>query len=100
MTHFQGEQIDMCVAVSRDLTCQYLSSKNIKLLQQGIQQAIQLQQAIVRQVTTIIEKKDIVQSGPFRYCLLSESPELKYFVHPLALSKLAHFLLDTLIVST
>jgi cell division control protein 45 len=77
-----------------------LDSKNVKLLQQGIQHAIELQQAIVRQVTTIIEKKDIVQSGPFRYCLLNESPELKYFVHPLALSKLAHFLLDTLIVRT
>ena len=39
-----------------------------------------------------------MQAGPVRYVLLNDSPDLKHFMHPLALNKLAHFLVDTLIV--
>jgi cell division control protein 45 len=68
------------------------------LIDEGIDEAIDLQCAIVRQVTAIIQRRDIVPVGKFRAGFVrSDSPDFKYFTHPLSLSKLAHFLVDTLI---
>lgn len=44
--------------------------------------------------------QEIVQAGPLRYVILNDTPDLRHFIHPLSLSKLAHFLVDTLIVWT
>lgn len=67
------------------------------ILDEGIDEAIDLQCAIVRQVTSIIQRKDILQLGRYRVAFIKDTPDLKYFTHPLSLSKLAHFLVDTLI---
>ena len=67
------------------------------ILEEGIDEAIDLQCAIVRQATSLIQRKDILQLGRYRVAFIKDTPDLKYFTHPLALSKLAHFLVDTLI---
>lgn len=67
------------------------------IIDEGIDEAIDLQCAIVRQVTSLIQRKDIVPMGKYRAAFVRDSPDIKYFTHPLALSKLAHFLVDTLI---
>lgn len=67
------------------------------VLEEGIDEAIDLQCAIVRQATSLIQRKDILQLGRYRVAFIKDTPDLKYFTHPLALSKLAHFLVDTLI---
>lgn len=75
---------------------QSLSHTN-NILDEGIDEAIDLQCAIVRQVTQIIQRKDILQLGRYRVAFIRDTPDIKYFTHPLSLSKLAHFLVDTLI---
>ena len=40
-------------------------------------------QATVREATVMLEKKAIVNQGPFRYAFLSESADAKYFSRPL-----------------
>eukprot|EP00808_Paulinella_micropora_P021793 g56480.t1 len=71
-----------------------LSSKNIKLFTRGIEMAIETQKAIVRQASAIIQKKTVQSSGPFRYVVLEDSPDQKFFSHTLSLSKLALFMVD------
>ena len=68
------------------------------LFQQGVERAKFLQMEIVNQAKEIILKKEISQSGAVRYCILSDTTHLNSFLHPLSLSSLAHFLVDTLIV--
>eukprot|EP01133_Synstelium_polycarpum_P012498 gene12498-14670_t len=74
-----------------------MSSKNVDLLMEGLKQSITLQKEITRQVTSMIEKRVVTVSGPFRYAFLTESAELKYFVHPMALTKLGLFAMDTFV---
>ncbi|KNC50812.1 cell division control protein 45 [Thecamonas trahens ATCC 50062] len=73
-----------------------LHLRNEAKLKLGLDHAIDVQRAIVRQGTSLIESRAIVPSGPFRYAFITDSPDLPYFVHPLALTKLANFLVDTL----
>ncbi|KAM9955226.1 hypothetical protein ACTFIW_000726 [Dictyostelium discoideum] len=74
-----------------------ISNKNIDLLKIGLKQSIQLQKEITRQVTSMIEKRSVILSGPFRYAFITESSDLKYFIHPLALTKLGLFMMDAFI---
>ncbi|KAK5576630.1 hypothetical protein RB653_007774 [Dictyostelium firmibasis] len=74
-----------------------ISNKNIDLLRTGLKQSIQLQKEITRQVTSMIEKRSVILSGPFRYAFITESSDLKYFIHPLALTKLGLFMMDAFI---
>ncbi|EGC39154.1 hypothetical protein DICPUDRAFT_27471 [Dictyostelium purpureum] len=74
-----------------------ISSKNIDLLKIGLKQSIELQKEITRQVAAMIEKRSVILSGPFRYAFITESSELKYFIHPLALTKLGLFMMDAFI---
>jgi hypothetical protein len=104
---------------------------NVPLLRAGIEEAIHLQITLVQRVIALLNKKEIVQAGPFRYVLLSPSitttssslllsssttttptganfplvsllsmshSHHSYFVHPLTLARLGHFLVDTLLV--
>jgi len=73
-----------------------LSGDEWDLVELGISNAIQLQQAIVRQGAWLIEHRVIVHTGPFRYAFLAQTTDAHWFAHPLALVKLALFLLDTL----
>jgi len=73
---------------------------NFDLLLKGFNEAVLVQKAIVRQAVTLIQKKQIVQlNGPFRYAIMNDSSDVKYFAHPITLSKLAQFLVDTIIES-
>ena len=69
---------------------------NVTQLLQGIQTAIEQQQDIVRQASAMLAGKSFLMAGPFRYATLHESTLLPRFVHPMALSRLAHFLMDAL----
>jgi hypothetical protein len=53
-----------------------------------------VQQAIVREGSVMLERKSIVSQGAFRYAFLTHSSDAKYFARPLALSRLARFLVD------
>lgn len=64
------------------------------LQQRGIELAINLQRAIVRQAADVVEKRCITHCGPIRYTMLHQTPDLNYFIHPLALRKLALFLVE------
>jgi cell division control protein 45 len=76
-----------------------LSSRNVELLHKGLALAVEHHQAIVRQGVSMMERKAIVQVGPFRYCIVPETPDLHFFTHPLALSRLALFLVETRVLS-
>jgi cell division control protein 45 len=64
------------------------------LLERGIRCAKRVQQAIVREGSVMLERKSIVSQGAFRYAFLTHSSDAKYFARPLALSRLARFLVD------
>lgn len=74
-----------------------LVKEDVDLLEKGLHGAISLQKAIVRQGVAMINKKNIVSSGPFRYAVIDDSPDLPLFTHPLALSKLAMFVSEALL---
>lgn len=102
--HAQGTETEMDVDSEEDFlkanfwnAYRSLSSQST-ILEEGIDEAIDLQCAIVRQVSSLIQRKDILQTSRYRVAFIkSDSTDLKYFTHPLSLSKLAHFLVDTLI---
>ncbi|GAM22092.1 hypothetical protein SAMD00019534_052670, partial [Acytostelium subglobosum LB1] len=71
-----------------------LSNRNLDLLVEGLKQAIYLQKEITRQLFSVIEKKIVVMSGPFRYALLPEGSDTRLFVHPMALTKLGLYIMD------
>ena len=66
----------------------------------GITLAQELQEAIISQAGSIIEKNHVVQSGSFLYAILTEDncPKLMSFTNPNILTRLAHLLVDILIV--
>jgi cell division control protein 45 len=61
-------------------------------LAEGINKAIQKQQALLKQSITTFEKQLIVRSGPFRYATVNESDPL--FVHPLSVHRLGVFIME------
>ncbi len=66
------------------------------LVTQGLGVAVGLQQAVVREGVDMLLKKIIVRFGPFRYAVLHDSANLDVFSHPLVLTRLALFLLESL----
>jgi cell division control protein 45 len=66
------------------------------LVAQGLGVAVGLQQAVVREGVDMLLKKIIVRYGPFRYAVLHDSANLDVFSHPLILTRLALFLLESL----
>ena len=58
---------------------------------------MRLQKAVVRQGGTILEKRSFTNAGPFRYSYLEALSEgdLRMFTQPLALTKLAHFVIKS-----
>jgi len=67
---------------------------HFEVMMDGIALAIKMQRDIVVQAAGMISSHAVVLTGPLRYAILSESALLPRFVHPLALSKLAHFVMD------
>ena len=69
-------------------------SHNISLTKEGIELSIELQKDIVRCGYSLIAKKTISSSGQFRFCIWRTPGSYTRFFHPLALTKLALFLID------
>jgi len=66
------------------------------LLVKGISVAKDLQQAIIRVGTSIIERKEVKVAEYFRYVMLENDylADVKLFQYPLALQKLGMFIMD------
>ena len=64
------------------------------LLRTGVDAAINLQKAIVREASTLSQTNAIVIARTFHYAFLAETADLVYFARPLALRKLALLLIE------
>jgi len=73
-----------------------LGDSHYEIIKQGIELAIEMQTAIVNQGTTLIEKKSILPAQELRYAIMYNDnlQEVKFFQYPLALQKLALFVMD------
>ena len=73
-----------------------LGQNNIHLLKRGIALAKEMQQSIVRVGNGLLDKREIKFTQYFRYCLIENSflKETQLFQYPLALIKLAHFVME------
>ena len=80
----------------RAYSCLAPGSSHVTDLLAGVQLAIEQQRDIVEQAAGMLAGRAVVMAGPFRYALLHESTLLPRFVHPIALARLAHFLMDAL----
>lgn len=72
------------------------SGGRCRLYRRGIDMAMQLQQAVFQMATSIIERKQVRNSGPFRYTILQNlTPrESACFVQPRVLARLARFVVS------
>ncbi|XVE78115.1 hypothetical protein DITRI_Ditri13aG0118000 [Diplodiscus trichospermus] len=74
-----------------------LSVTNLDKLKAGMQQAIKIQRAILRQGSAAITKSGCIRSGRrFRWVKLEDSVDAKLLGHPQALTKFCYFLMDAL----
>ncbi|XP_077240127.1 uncharacterized protein LOC143881026 [Tasmannia lanceolata] len=74
-----------------------LSLSNLDKLRIGMQNAIQVQRAILRQGSSAIMKSGFIRSGrKFRWLKLEDAVDTKLLGHPQALTKFCHFLMDAL----
>ncbi|CAK9184265.1 unnamed protein product [Ilex paraguariensis] len=74
-----------------------LSLSKLEKLEIGMQQAIKVQRAILRQGSAAITKKGSIRSGSkFRWVKLDDSADTKLLGYPQALTKFGYFLLDAL----
>ncbi|CAM9438816.1 unnamed protein product [Ascophyllum nodosum] len=72
-----------------------LAGKNLKILQQGLSLSMSLQRAVVQQAVTMVEKRSLTLFKHFRYAFIrSNETDERLFTQPLALRKLASFLID------
>ncbi|KAK7395439.1 hypothetical protein VNO78_15997 [Psophocarpus tetragonolobus] len=74
-----------------------LSLNNIEHLRTGMQQAIKIQRAILRQGSAAIIKNGGIRSGrSFRWLKLEDSNDAKLLGYPQALTKFCYFIMDAL----
>ena len=74
-----------------------LSLGNLDKLKAGMQNAIKIQRAILRQGSTAITKTGCIRSGrKFRWLKLEDSVDTKLLGYPQALTKFCYFLMDAL----
>ncbi|KAI8020987.1 hypothetical protein LOK49_LG03G03067 [Camellia lanceoleosa] len=74
-----------------------LSLSKFEKLETGMQHAIKIQRAILRQGSSAITKKGSIRSGSkFRWVKLEDSVDTKLLGYPQALTKFGHFLMDAL----
>jgi cell division control protein 45 len=74
----------------------FLALKSSKIVRPVINLAIKFQQTLVASGTQIIDKRAIQSSRTFRYATISSDiTDGKYFHNPIALEKLALFIMDT-----
>ncbi|KAG8477858.1 hypothetical protein CXB51_027437 [Gossypium anomalum] len=74
-----------------------LSLSNPDKLKAGMEQAIKIQRAILRQGSAAITKSGCIRSGrKFRWVKVEDSVDTKLLGHPQALTKFCYFLMDAL----
>lgn len=74
-----------------------LSLNNLDQLRLGMQNAIKVQRAILRQGSTAITKRGSIRSGrKFRWVKLEDSADTKLLGYPQALTKFCYFVMDAL----
>ncbi|THG12371.1 hypothetical protein TEA_001033 [Camellia sinensis var. sinensis] len=74
-----------------------LSLSKFEKLETGMQHAIKIQRAILRQGSSATTKKGSIRSGSkFRWVKLEDSIDTKLLGYPQALTKFGHFLMDAL----
>ncbi|TYJ09617.1 hypothetical protein E1A91_A11G152400v1 [Gossypium mustelinum] len=74
-----------------------LSLSNLDKLKAGMEQAIKIQRAILRQGSAAITKSGCIRSGrKFRWVKVEDSVDTKLLGHPQALTKFCYFLMDAL----
>ncbi|GAB2289807.1 hypothetical protein Dimus_024110 [Dionaea muscipula] len=74
-----------------------LSLRNLDKLRTGMQSAIKVQRAILRQGSTAITKRGSIRSGrKFRWVKLEDSVDTKLLGYPQALTKFCYFVMDAL----
>lgn len=79
------------------LALEALSLSNIDKSKNGMQCAIRIQRAILRQGSAAITKSGAIRSGrKFRWVKLEDSADAKLLGHPQTLTKFCHFLMDAL----
>ncbi|CAB1099702.1 unnamed protein product [Ectocarpus sp. CCAP 1310/34] len=72
-----------------------LSGKSSTLLKQGLSLSMSLQRAVVQQAVTMMEKRSLTLFKHFRYAFIrSSETDERLFTQPMALRKLAAFLID------
>ena len=77
------------------LVYNFLSLKSTKLMSNAIENAINLQKAVVSVSTSVVDRKLISPSNSFRYAIIGDiSDQMKYFYNPLSLEKFALFVLN------
>jgi cell division control protein 45 len=72
------------------------TEKQFDLILRGIELAKEMQQAIVRVGTSLIERKEIKMSRYFRYVMIENDflADVKLFQFPLSLQKLGLFIME------
>ncbi|KAK7256092.1 hypothetical protein RIF29_29526 [Crotalaria pallida] len=86
-----------CESNDFDVAYDALSLSNLDKLKAGMQDAIKIQRAILRQGSTVITKYGCIRSGrKFRWVKLEDSADTKLLGHPQALTKFCYFLMDAL----
>ncbi|XP_020187916.1 cell division control protein 45 homolog [Aegilops tauschii subsp. strangulata] len=74
-----------------------LSPSNVDQLQKGMQSAIEIQRAILRQGSSAITKSGFIRSAKkFRWVKLDDPVDTSKLCHPQALTKFCFFLMDAL----
>lgn len=69
-----------------------LGSKNVKLLEDGLDLAIFVQKLTAEIGGDVIERRKFVPSGPFRYVFLRDETRKEFLTQPILLRRLALFL--------
>ncbi|CAL0302787.1 unnamed protein product [Lupinus luteus] len=80
-----------------DVAYDALSLSKLDKLKAGMQHAIKIQRAILRQGSTVITKNGCIRSGrKFRWVKLEDSANTKFLGYPQALTKFCYFVMDAL----
>lgn len=77
----------------------YDALDDVDSLERALKLAMHLQRAIVRTGITLLEKRAIKTLRSFRFGLINEGPDLKIFMHPLALTKMSLWIAEAINVS-
>lgn len=90
------ENLDNCLHDNFWIAYDALDPKAIDLLGKGIHLAKDLQQAIIRVGTSLIDRKEIKLASYFRYVMLDNDylADVKLFQYPLALQRLGLFVME------